>query len=104
MNRSDLIGTIAHLKVILFYGAESCYPFFTLFTAVGVAKIAFGIPTWTAVILMGSIVFGFGLVAFRVGIFGKDLDIKWQNTPSAKQLCERVQRIEDHLLGTKRHD
>jgi hypothetical protein len=99
----DAVGIIAHLKVILFYGAESMYPFFTLFTAVGVAKIAFGIPTWTAVVLMGGLVFGFGFFAFRIGIFGKDLDIKWQNTESARRLCEHVERIES-ILSEKKHN
>jgi hypothetical protein len=94
---ADIIGFIAHLKVIMFYGAESMYPFFTLFTAVGIAKLAFGIPTWMAVTLMGGTVFGYGLLAFKIGIFGKDLDIKWQNTKSAKELSERAERIEELL-------
>jgi hypothetical protein len=98
---ADTIGIIAHLKVIMFYGAEMMYPFFTLFTAVGIAKIAFGIPTWTAVILMASAVFCVGLFSFKIGIFGKDLDIKWQNTKSARELLEQVKRIEEKIDGKK---
>jgi len=100
MKKLDLIGTIAHIKIILFYGAELLYPVFTLFTAVGIAKVAFGIPAWTAVVIMGCAVFGCGLFAIKGGVFGRDLDIKWNNTPSAKRLCEQVDRIE-RLLDEK---
>jgi len=97
MKKLDIIEIIARLKVTLFYGAELLYPVFTLFTAVGVAKVAFAIPTWTAVAIMGAAVFCGGLFAIWGGVFGKDLDIKWKNTPSAKRLCEQVDRIERKL-------
>jgi hypothetical protein len=91
--RETLITAIAHTKVIIFYGAESVYPFFTLFTAVGIAKIAFGIPTYIAIALMVGIIGIVGITTFKTGVFGKDLDIKWNNTASAKKLCEQVDQL-----------
>ena len=96
-NIGRMISVIAHLKVIMFYGAETLYPFFTLFTAVGVAKIAFGIPAPIAAIIMFFVIFCVGLVMFKIGIFGKDLDIKWENTPSAKEVLERVRNIDSTI-------
>lgn len=93
ITKDTLITTIAHTKVIIFYGAESVYPFFTLFTAVGIAKIAFGIPTYIAIILMVGVIGIVGITTFKAGVFGKDLDIKWNNTPSAKRLCEQVDQL-----------
>jgi hypothetical protein len=100
----DFVGIVTHLKVIVFYGAETTFPLFTLFTAAGIAKIAFGIPAWTAVILMAGVVFGYGLFAYKTGIFGKDLDIKWQNTKSAKELSERLERIEGIIIRREKID
>ncbi len=86
ITKETIITAIAHTKVIIFYGAESVYPFFTLFTAVGIAKIAFGIPTYWAIIIMLGIIAGVGITTFKAGVFGKDLDIKSNNTPTAKKL------------------
>ena len=93
ITKETIITAIAHTKVIIFYGAESVYPFFTLFTAVGIAKIAFGIPTYIAIALMVGIIGIVGITTFKVGVFGKDLDIKWNNTASAKKLCEQVDQL-----------
>lgn len=96
--RTKIIGLLAHLKIIAFYGAEITYPFLSLFTAIGIAKVAFGVPAWIAAIFMGCAVFGLGFFSFKVGIFGKDLDIKWQNTQSAREISERIKRIEKILI------
>lgn len=93
VTKETIVTAIAHTKVIIFYGAESVYPFFTLFTAVGIAKIAFGIPTYWAIVIMLGIIAGVGIITFKAGVFGKDLDIKWNNTPSAKKLCEQVDQL-----------
>lgn len=97
MDKNTIIKAGAHLKVIMTYGAENAYPFITAFTAVGVAKLAFGIPAWMALILMVAAVFGVGLFMFKVGLFSQDLDIKWRKTPSAMKLCEAVERIEEKI-------
>lgn len=91
--KEKLVSAIAHAKVIIFYGSESVYPLFTLFTAVGIAKIAFGIPTFWAIAIMVGIVTGVGITTFKAGVFGKDLDIKWNNTPSARKLSEQVDQL-----------
>ncbi|MCJ7698136.1 MAG: hypothetical protein MUO73_07395 [Thermoplasmata archaeon] len=100
--KTSIVGIIAHLKIIAFYGAEITYPFFSLFTAIGIAKVAFGVPVWIAAILMSCAVFGLGFFSFKSGIFGKDLDIKWQNTKSARELSERVKRMEEQLSTLSR--
>ena len=93
ITKDTIITFVAHTKVIIFYGAESVYPFLTLFTAVGIAKIAFGIPAYLAIVIMFGVVATVGITTFKMGVFGKDLDIKWNNTPSAKKLCEQVDQI-----------
>lgn len=97
LRNPKVISLIAHIKVIVFYGAETLYPFFTLFTAVGVAKIAFGIPAPLAAVIMFFVVFGVGFIMFKIGIFGKDLDIKWNNTPSAKEVLDRIRTVDERI-------
>ena len=92
-----VVGTVAQLKQYMFYGAALAYPFITAFTAVGVAKVAFAVPWFITFALLTASVFVVGATAFRIGLFSADNEINWMRTPSAKLLCERVERIEKKL-------
>lgn len=83
------------------YGAQIAYPFITAFTAIGVAKIAFDIPPQIAFIILLLTVLSIGMMSFRIGLYSKDYEIQWTNTPSAKELSERAKRIENLLNGQK---
>jgi hypothetical protein len=98
----DIIGGAAKIKRFATYGAEIVYPFITVFTAIGVAKVAFGIPPEIAFVVILTVVLSIGGLAIKIGLFGKDQNIVWANTPMAKELCDRVEHIENILI--KRQD
>lgn len=100
MTIAEVVDHIAWVKQYAFYGVQLCYPFITAFTAVGVAKVAFAIPWYIAFTIMVVGILGVGVVAFRVGLYSRDMDICWEKTPMAKTLCDRVERIEN-MIGEK---
>lgn len=95
-----IVHFLAQMKQYMFYGASLAYPAITAFTAVGVAKVAFGVPWFITFILLTLLVFLVGAAAFRIGLFSADNEINWMRTPSARTLCERVERIEK-MLGER---
>jgi hypothetical protein len=95
-----VVKFIAQMKQYMFYGAALAYPAITAFTAVGVAKVAFDIPWFIAFVVLAATVFCAGVAAFRIGLYSADNEITWSRTPSAKTLCDRVERIEK-MLGER---
>jgi len=92
--QTKTVAAISHLKVRILYGVEIVSPAITLFTAVGVAKVAWGIPAWIAGLVMLGSVFVVGAATFRMGIFGKDRDIQWRETPMANEILDALKRLE----------
>jgi hypothetical protein len=90
----DIVQWMAQIKQYMMYGAQIAYPFITAFTAVGVAKVAFDIPPAVAFGCLLCVVLGIGITSFKIGLYSKDYEIQWVNTPSAKDLCDRVKKIE----------
>lgn len=93
-SQTRVVSYISHLKVRTLYGVEIVSPLITLFTAVGVAKVAWGIPAWIAALVMFGSVFVVGAITFRMGIFGKDRDIQWRETPMANEILDALKRLE----------
>ena len=89
----DIVQFANQIKQYMMYGAQVIYPFITVFTAIGVAKIAFDIPPLVAFIIILTIVLCIGIVSFKVGLYSKDYEIQWVNTPSAKKLSGQVDEM-----------
>ena len=100
----DFVEFAARIKRQMMYGSEIVYPFITVFTAIGVAKVAFGIPPELAFVIILCGVFLVGSTAVKIGLFGKDMDFVWRNSPIAKKLCDRVEKIEKHLIPEQKDE
>lgn len=93
-DKIDVVQYMAQMKQYMMYGAQIAYPFITAFTAIGVAKVAFSVPPEIAFVCLLGAVLSIGIISFKIGLYSKDYEIQWVNTPSAKELCDRVKKIE----------
>lgn len=94
----------ARLKQYMVYGVSLAYPFFSLITFLGVIKMAFNIPPEIAAVVAFIGVLLVGIFSFKSGLYAKDMNITWRNTPMACDIDRRtatieksVERIEKHL-------
>lgn len=94
----------ARLKQYMVYGVSLAYPFFSLVTFLGVIKMAFNIPPEIAAVVAFIGVLLVGVLSFKSGLYSKDMNITWKNTPMACDIDRRttaieqsVERIENHL-------
>jgi hypothetical protein len=84
----------ARLKQYMIYGVSLAYPFFSLITFLGVIKMAFSIPPEIAAVIAFFGVLIMGILSFKSGLYSKDMNITWKNTPMAVDIHERTDRIE----------
>jgi uncharacterized membrane protein (GlpM family) len=94
MKFERIVDFAARTKQYVLYGVGLLYPGFTLVTFLGVAKLAFSIPPELAAIVAFGGVYIVGITAFRIGLYSRDMNITWKNTPMAVDIHERTDRIE----------
>lgn len=94
MKCDRLIDFTARTKQYVVYGVSLTYPFFTLITFLGVIKMAWNIPPEIAAIVAFIGVYLIGISSFKIGLYAKDMNITWKNTPMAVDIHERTDRIE----------
>jgi hypothetical protein len=94
----------ARLKQYMIYGVSLAYPFFSLITFLGVIKMAFSIPPEIAAVIAFFGVLIMGILSFKSGLYSKDMNITWKNTPMAceihgntSDILRSIERIEKHL-------
>ena len=98
MSKSDwVVGFAAQTKQYMVYGASLTAPFFTLITFLGVVKMAWNIPTEIAAVLAFGGVYTIGYFSFKTGLYAKDQNITWKNTPMAVDIHERTGRIDENI-------
>ena len=93
----------ARLKQYMVYGVSLAYPFFSLVTFLGVIKMAFNIPPEIAAIVAFIGVLVVGILSFKSGLYSKDMNITWKNTPMAVDIHERTDRIEKAIERVEQH-
>jgi len=104
MKFDTILDFAARFKQYMVYGVNLAYPFFSLITFLGVIKMAFNIPPEIAAVVAFAGVLLIGVLSFKSGLYAKDMNITWKNTPMAVDIHERtdrieksIDRIEDHL-------
>jgi len=100
----SIMDFAARIKQYMVYGVSLAYPFFSLVTFLGVIKIAFNIPPEIAAIVAFVGVLLVGILSFKSGLYSKDMNITWKNTPMAvdihvctDQTDQRTARIEESV-------
>lgn len=100
----SIMDFAARIKQYMVYGVSLAYPFFSLVTFLGVIKIAFNIPPEVAAIVAFFGVLVTGILSFKSGLYSKDMNITWKNTPMACEIhgntadiLRSIERIEEHL-------
>lgn len=93
----------ARLKQYMVYGVNLAYPFFSLITFLGVIKMAFNIPPEIAAVVAFIGVLIIGILSFKSGLYSKDMNITWKNTPMAVDIHERTDRIEKSINKIEEH-
>jgi hypothetical protein len=93
----------ARLKQYMVYGVSLAYPFFSLVTFLGVIKMAFNIPPEIAAVVAFIGVLIVGILSFKSGLYSKDMNITWKNTPMAVDIHERTDRIEQSINRIENH-
>jgi hypothetical protein len=93
----------ARLKQYMVYGVSLAYPFFSLVTFLGVIKMAFNIPPEIAAVVAFIGVLVVGILSFKSGLYSKDMNITWRNTPMAVDIHERTDRIEKSMKRIEEH-
>lgn len=103
MTSEVIIDFAARTKQYMVYGVGLAYPFFSLITFLGVIKMAFNIPPEVAAIVAFIGVYVVGVLSFRSGLYSKDMNITWKNTPMAVDIHERTDRIEQAVERIEQH-
>jgi len=103
MKFDRVIDFAARTKQYIVYGVSLAYPFFSLVTFLGVIKMAFGIPPELAAIVAFIGVYTVGITSFKIGLYAKDMNITWRNTPMAVDIHERTDRIEKAIERIEQH-
>lgn len=103
MKFDRFIDFAARTKQYVVYGVSLTYPFFTLITFLGVIKMAWNIPPEIAAIVAFAAVYIIGISSFKVGLYAKDMNITWKNTPMAVDIHERTDRMEKALQRIEKH-
>jgi hypothetical protein len=103
MKFDKFIDFTARTKQYVVYGVSLAYPFFSLITFLGVIKMAFGIPPEIAAIIAFIGVYVTGIMSFKIGLYSKDMNITWKNTPMAVDIHERTDRIEQSVERIENH-
>lgn len=103
MKFDRVIDFAARTKQYVVYGVGLTYPFFTLVTFLGVIKMAWNIPPEIAAIVAFASVYIIGISSFKVGLYAKDMNITWKNTPMAVDIHERTDRIEKAIDRIEKH-
>jgi len=93
----------ARLKQYMVYGVSLAYPFFSLVTFLGVIKMAFNIPPEIAAVVAFVGVLVIGILSFKSGLYAKDMNITWRNTPMAVDIHQRTDRIEESVNRIEKH-
>jgi hypothetical protein len=93
----------ARFKQYMVYGVNLAYPFFSLITFLGVIKMAFNIPPEIAAVVAFVGVLLIGILSFKSGLYSKDMQITWKNTPMAVDIHERTDRIERAISRVEKH-
>lgn len=102
MGKTDfIIDFAARTKQYVVYGVSLTYPFFTLITFLGVIKMAWNIPPEIAAVVAFAAVYIIGISSFKVGLYSKDMNITWKNTPMAVEIYDRTERIEKSVSEIK---
>jgi hypothetical protein len=94
MKFDKIVDFAARTKQYVVYGVGLTYPLFTLITFLGVIKMAWNIPSEYAAIAAFAGVYIIGISSFKVGLYAKDMNITWKNTPMAVDIHERTDRKE----------
>jgi hypothetical protein len=104
MKFDTMMDFAARLKQYMVYGVSLAYPFFSLVTFLGVIKMAFNIPPEIAAVVAFVGVLIVGILSFKSGLYAKDMNITWKNTPMACEIhgntadiLRSIERIERHL-------
>ena len=103
MKFDRIVDFAARTKQYSVYGVSLAYPFFSLVTFLGVIKMAFGIPPEIAAIIAFIGVYVVGVTSFKIGLYSKDMNITWKNTPMAVDIHERTDRIEKSMERIEKH-
>jgi hypothetical protein len=103
MKFDKTIDFAARTKQYLVYGVSLAYPFFSLITFLGVIKMAFEIPPEIAAVVAFTGVYVVGVLSFKSGLYSKDMNITWKNTPMAVDIHERTDRIEKAIDRIEKH-
>ena len=103
MKFDRFIDFAARTKQYVVYGVSLAYPFFSLVTFLGVIKMAFGIPPEIAAVIAFIGVYVTGITSFKIGLYSKDMNITWKNTPMAVDIHERTDRIERSVERIENH-
>jgi hypothetical protein len=103
MKFDRLVDFVARTKQYVVYGVSLTYPFFTLVTFLGVIKMAWNIPPEIAAFVAFIAVYVIGISSFKVGLYSKDMNITWKNTPMAVDIHERTGKIEKSLERIEKH-
>lgn len=98
-----LVDFAARTKQYMVYGVSLAYPFFSLVTFLGVIKMAFDIPPEIAAIVAFIGVYVVGVLSFKSGLYSKDMNITWKNTPMAVEIYERTEKIEKSVCKIEGH-
>ena len=102
MTFDKTIDLTARTKQYVMYGMAILQPAFSLITFLGVAKLAFSIPPEIAAAAAFVGVYAIGVIAFKSGLYSKDLNITWKFTPMAVDIHERTDRIEKAIERIER--
>jgi hypothetical protein len=98
-----LIDFAARTKQYVVYGVGLAYPVFSLVTFLGVIKMAWNIPPEIAAIVAFAGVYIIGISSFKIGLYAKDMNITWKNTPMAVDIHERTGRMEKAIERIEKH-
>jgi len=69
----------------------------------GVIKMAFNIPPEIAAVVAFVGVLVIGILSFKSGLYAKDMNITWRNTPMAVDIHQRTDRIEESVNRIEKH-
>jgi len=97
-----LVDFAARTKQYVVYGVSLTYPFFTLITFLGVIKMAWNIPPEIAAFVAFIGVYVIGISSFKVGLYAKDMNITWKNTPMAVDIHKRTETIEKDVKNIEK--
>jgi hypothetical protein len=99
----SIMDFAARFKQYMVYGVNLAYPFFSLITFLGVIKMAFNIPPEIAAVVAFVGVLVIGILSFKSGLYAKDMNITWRNTPMAVDIHQRTDRIEESVNRIEKH-